>query len=259
VTRTIRSSNAEYQVLESLRTNRQKRNRHNAFIVEGVRNVDAVLAHGWTMRSALVAAGAARSAWAERIVDRVDDVIELNADLFARLSDRDETPEVLLVVEKRRVDLGDLSVDASLVVTVLDRAASPGNIGTITRTCDALGSGAVIVSGHAADPYDPRAVRASTGSFFAVPVVEVASGDDVVRWARDRAVTLVATDESGGVGLDALPEAPVALMFGNEKAGLSRALRDAADLTVSIPMRGSASSLNVAAAHAVVLFSARRG
>jgi TrmH family RNA methyltransferase len=69
-------------------------------------------------------------------------------------------------------------------------------------------------------------------------------------------VALVATDESATASLGAIPRPPVALLFGNEKSGLSRSLRDAADVTVAIPMAGSASSLNVAAAHAVVLFSA---
>jgi len=261
VSRTIRSSNAEYQVLEALRTNRQKRNRENAFIVEGVRNIDAAIAHGWTVRDALAPAGAKRSAWAASVLDRVNSTVELTVDLFNALTDRDDPPEVLLVVEKRRTELADLNVDPAFVATVLDRPTGPGNIGTIVRTCDALGGAAVIVTGHAADPYDPRAVRASTGSLFAVPVVETPAADDVVAWARGASVSLVATDENGDASLGDAPPAPIALMFGNEKTGLSRALRDAADVTVAIPMTGSASSLNVAAAHAVVLFSSilRRG
>ncbi len=258
VSRAIQSSNAEYQVLEALRTNRQKRNRENAFIVEGVRNINAALANNWTVRDVLVPVGATRSAWADSVMDRVGRTVELSAELFNALTDRAEPPELLLVVDKRRRSLADVPTGVDTVVTVLDRPASPGNIGSIIRTCDALGSSAVVVVGHAADPYDPQSVRASTGSFFAVPTVEVGSVADLTQWAKDKSIALVATDESGDQPLDSIPSPPVALMFGNETAGLSRALRDAAHVTVAIPMTGSASSLNVAAAHAVVLFSSTR-
>ncbi|MBA2607605.1 MAG: RNA methyltransferase, partial [Actinobacteria bacterium] len=250
MTRNIRSANAEYQVLEALRTNRQKRNRENAFIVEGVRNIDAALAHGWTVRIALIPPAARRSTWAQSVLDRVGNTVEVAADLFNALSDREDPPELLLVVEKRPRLLADLDVGGPFVATVLDRPSGPGNIGTILRSSDALGGAAVIVLGHAADPYDPRAVRASTGSFFAVPIVEVAATAELTSWANSAEVRLVATDESGDAALDDIPPPPLALLFGNEKAGLSRSLRDAADLTVAIPMTGSASSLNVAAAHA---------
>jgi TrmH family RNA methyltransferase len=211
-----------------------------------VRNIDAALANGWTVRSALTVNP--RSEWAQHVLGRVDDHVELAPQLFDALAEREERPELLLVVEKRRLALTDLAIGADFVGTVLDRPSSPGNIGTIIRTTDALGGHAVIVTGHAADPYDPRCVRASTGSFFAVPVVEV---DTLGEWH----VPLVATDEDGDAAWDYLPAPPVAYVFGNETAGLSRALRERAERTIAIPMRGTASSLNVAAAHAIVLYA----
>jgi TrmH family RNA methyltransferase len=256
VSRSIRSADAEYQVLSALRINRQTRNRENAFVVEGVRNIDAALANGWTARSVLSCAAAKRSAWASGVIDRAADHVELPGDLFDELTDRDERPELLLVAEKRTTALADVAVHDGFVVTVLDRPANPGNIGTIIRSSDALGGAAVFVTGHGADPYDPRAVRASTGSFFAMPVVEVASAAALADWAATHGVTLVATDEHGDTSIDQLPSPPVAYLFGNETSGLSRSLRDVAKSTVAIPMAGSASSLNVAAAHAIVLFAA---
>jgi TrmH family RNA methyltransferase len=254
-TRRIASANAEFQVLTALATNRQTRNRENAFIVQGVRNIDAALAQGWTIRAALQPLGATRSAWADGVLSRIADHVELAPSLFDELAEREERPELLLVVEKRRLTLDDLTIGADFVATVLDRPSSPGNIGTIIRTTDALGGDAVIVTGHAADPYDPRCVRASTGSFFAVPVIEV---DTLAGWN----VPLIATDEGGDTSLEHLPDPPVAYLFGNETTGLSRSLREAAARTVAIPMQGTASSLNIAAAHAIVVYAAtatRRG
>ncbi len=256
MTRAIRSADAEFQVLDALRTNRQKRNRENAFLVEGVRNIDAVFTHDWSVRSVLVSGGAKRSSWAEAICARAPDVVELDAPLFARLTAREEAPEVVLVVQKRRPSLDEVVVHAGFVATVLDRPTYPGNIGTILRSTDALGGSAVFTIGHGADPYDPQSVRASTGSFFAVPIVEIDNADQLKSWATERGVHLVATDETGEPNLGAIPAPPVALMLGNETAGLSRALREAADVTVAIAMSGSASSLNVGAAHAIVLHAA---
>lgn len=256
MTRSIHSANAEFQVLSALRTNRQTRNRESAFIVEGVRNIDAALAYRWVVRSVLSPAGAARSKWAASVLDRVADHVELPVALFDELTDREERPELLLVAEKRTVRLDAIDVGEGFVATVLDRPASPGNIGTIVRACDALGGRAVFVTGHGADPYDPRAVRASTGSFFALPIAEVTDASELQAWANAHGVALVATDEQGDTPLDALPAPPVAYLFGNETTGLSRGLRDIAACTVAIPMSGTASSLNVAAAHAIVLYAA---
>jgi TrmH family RNA methyltransferase len=261
VTRAIHSANAEYQVLAALRDNRQKRNRENAFLVEGVRNIDAALTHGWSVRSVLACAEAERSSWADSVLARVEDRVELAPALFDALTEREDRPELMLVVEKRTLSLDTLAVDSSFVATVLDRPSSPGNIGTIIRTSDALGGAAVLITGHGADPYDPRAVRASTGSFFAQQTVEVANADELAAWANAHGVTLVATDEHGDTPIDDIPSGPLALLLGNETTGLSRGLRDVAARTVAIPMTGTASSLNVAAAHAIVLFAAtaRRG
>jgi TrmH family RNA methyltransferase len=254
VTRHIRSVNAEYQVLQALRVNRQTRNRENAFIVAGVRNINAAIEHGWIVRSALVPAASNRSKWAASVCERVDDVAEMASDLFEALTDRDEAGELLVVCEKRAVAVADIALTDDFVAVVLDRPSNPGNVGTIIRSTDALGGRAVVLIGHGVDPYEPRVVRASTGSFFALPVVEAGRIDELLSWGA----RLVATDEVGDdiSGADLTP--PLALLFGNETRGLARALRAAADVTVAIPMRGTASSLNVAAAHAIVMYDVYR-
>ncbi len=132
------------------------------------------------------------------------------------------------------------------------------------RSADAFGAGGVIVTGHAADPYDPKAVRASTGSFFAVPVVRSASHRQVLDWVtavrlRGIAMTVVGTSEDGDVdaaGYDFTQ--PTLLAIGNEANGLSAGWNDACDQMVRIPMAGSASSLNAATAASVVLYESIR-
>jgi TrmH family RNA methyltransferase len=150
---------------------------------------------------------------------------------------------------------------AQTLGVIFDRPTSPGNIGTLVRSADAFGASAVLVTGHAADPYDPKAIRASAGSMFGLPVVRAPSHREVLDWIASAAVPprLIATDERGDVDVaDADLTGPVFLLIGNETAGLSAAWRTACDLTIRIPITGTASSLNAASAATVVLYEAAR-
>jgi TrmH family RNA methyltransferase len=254
-TRTIERATDELQLLEATRTNRQKRAAQGRFVVEGVRNIDAALANGWPVHAVLSPIGTQLSSWARRVVDGAGvEHVGLAPELFDRLTDRDERPELLLVAAIPDQEIPERD---DLVLVVLDRIQSPGNLGTIIRTSDALGVHAVATLGHAAHAYDPQCVRASTGSLFAVPVVAVDSLADLEPvLAR---TTVVAADESGEVDVaDADLRAPCTILLGNETIGLSRALRERADVTVRIPIAGTASSLNVAAAHAIVVHELAR-
>jgi TrmH family RNA methyltransferase len=259
--RTIDKRTDEMQLLEALRTNRQKRERQRRFIVEGVRNIDAAVRVGWPIQTVLAVADGRRSRWADGIVDRLPQVerLLLAPELFDSLTDRDERPELLLVAEIPHRLLEDAPRRNDLLVVVLDRITSPGNLGTIVRTADALGAHAVVTVGHAASPWDPQAVRASTGSLFEVPVVAADGPEDLEAFCRRRGLTIVATDEAGDVDItSATISRPCALLLGNETAGLSRTLRDLADVTVRIPITGSASSLNVAIAAGIALHELAR-
>lgn len=230
-------------------------------MVQGVRNIDAVLDAGWPVHTVLSPMGVRRSRWAEETVDRAPSAgrIELAPELFDALTDRDDRPELLLVAEIPQRRLEDVPHQDDLIVVVLDRITSPGNLGTIVRTADALGAHAVVTVGHSAHPYDPQAVRASTGSLFAVPVVSADTPAELELFCRRRGLTIVATDEQGDVEVSTADlNRPCAVLLGNEATGLSRALRDLADVTVRIPIGGTASSLNVAVAAGIVLHELAR-
>jgi tRNA G18 (ribose-2'-O)-methylase SpoU len=171
----------------------------------------------------------------------------------------EDAPELVAVAALPPDDLARIPLGAEFLGVVLDRPASPGNIGTVVRSADAFGAAGVVITGHAADPYDPKAVRASTGSLFAVPVVRLTSPAEVLAWARPAGVQIVGTDEHGSLELsDHDLTRPTLLLIGNEASGLSAAWREACDVTVRIPIGGSASSLNAAAAATVALYEAAR-
>lgn len=263
----ITARNARFQLLTTLLTNRTKRGRAGEFLVQGVRPITMAVEHGWEVRALLYDPSRDLSTWALDLLRRVRaaERVELATDLLAELSEKDEgAAELLAVVAMRPDDLGRVPVGPDLLGVLLDRPTQPGNVGSIIRSADAFGAHGVITTGHAADAYDPKAVRASTGSFFATPVVRTAAPQQVLDWvAAQRAagtpITLVATDEHGDADVHEVDlTGPTLLLVGNETTGLSQAWREAADVTASIPMTGSASSLNAANATSVVLYEARR-
>ena len=126
--------------------------------------------------------------------------------------------------------------------------SDPGNVGTLIRSADAFGA-AVSLSPGCADPLSQKALRASAGAIFRVPLVP---------WAErpGRQVALAAT---GTVSLaEADLEPPVTIVLGAERSGLTDELLQEADLVASIPMPGDAESLNVAAAGAIALYELSR-
>ncbi|HEY1487303.1 MAG TPA: TrmH family RNA methyltransferase [Micromonosporaceae bacterium] len=260
----VTARNAGFQQWQALLTNRTKRQRSGSFLVHGVRPISLALAAGWPMRSLLYNADTALSSWARDTLSASPaEQYAVSSELMHELGEKaDDVPELIAIVALPDDDLGRLSLSDRTLGVVFDRPSSPGNIGTLIRSADAFGADFVLVTGHAADPYDPRAVRASAGSVFGPPVVRVPSHAPVLSFLADSGADrplLVATDEAGDVEIaDADLTGPVLLLIGNETAGLSSAWREAADLTVRIPIGGLASSLNAAGAGTVALYEVAR-
>jgi TrmH family RNA methyltransferase len=264
----IHSENSAYQHFETLKKNRVKRTRHREFFVEGVRPIELALAASWPLRALLYPRGRKLSSWAHAILDQaaVETLVELPAELFAKLSDKNHPGELLAIARMlpdstERIGLPD---PESLLVIVCDRPSSPGNLGTLIRSADAFGVDAVLVTGHAADPWDPLCIRASLGCIFTRPVLRLGSATEVIAWAatlrqQHPRVELVGTSARGTEEIAQHDwQGPRVLFFGSETDGLCRAYRDAVDATVTIPMFGSASSLNVAVAGSIVLYEISR-
>jgi TrmH family RNA methyltransferase len=258
----VSTANAAFQRIEVLRRNRTKRHRHGEFVVEGVRAINGALAGGWAVRAFAYARGRALSRWATSVLDAstAEAHYEMAPELFETITDRVEPPELVAVVAMRPDALDRIPSGPGLAVVVVDRPGSPGNLGTLVRSCDAFGVSGVIVTGHGVDLYDPATVRASVGALFAVPCVALPSHREVAAWvdARRRArpgLTLVGTSARATVPLRGFRwSAEVVLVVGNETSGLSHAYRELCDVLVGIPMRGTATSLNAAVATSIALY-----
>lgn len=248
--------------MEVLRRNRTKRHRHGEFLVEGVRAVNAALAAGWTIRAFAYSRGRPLSQWATSILETssADAHFEMDPALFEALSEKEEPTELLAVVAMRPDTADRIPARSGMVTVIVDRPASPGNLGTLIRSCDAFGANGVIVTGHGVDVYDPATIRASVGSFFAVPCVALPSHREVADWVAGvrlelPALRLVGTSAHATIrARDFDWPTDIGLVVGNEKTGLSHAYRAMCDDLVGIPMRGTATSLNAAVATSIVLY-----
>jgi len=258
----VASRNARFQQWQTLLANRQKRQRAGRFLVHGVRPLTLAADQGWQIEELLVDDDRRLSRWAEEFIAAAGaEVIALPSDMLAELGEKDQdaAPELLAVVAMRPDDLTRIPVTPDFLGVAFDRPTQPGNLGTLIRSADAFGAGGVVVTGHAADVYDPRTVRASTGSLFGLPTVRAQSHREVLEWLSGTGVTIVGTDEDGDTDIEDYDFcAPTLIVVGNETVGMSTAWRDACDRVLSIPMRGTASSLNAANAATVVLYEAAR-
>ncbi|MBF6335825.1 rRNA methyltransferase [Nocardia abscessus] len=271
MTRRVSTRNASVQVWQAYLNNRTKRHRDGRFLVQGVRPITQAVANDWPLETLLYRLGGPElSSWAREVLDTSGvPQVGLVPELMAELGEKSAgIPELVAVAESRQLELetfepGEPGEDAPVVV-VFDRPNSPGNLGTLIRSADAFGASGVIVTGHGADQYDPQAVRASTGSLFAVPVFRAAGPAQVLEFRnrqlrRGIPTRIVGTDEHGrhaAYDYD-FTEATV-LVVGNETSGMSTAWQAACDDLVHIPMGGTASSLGAPSAAAVALYEISR-
>ena len=176
----VTTRNANFQQWQALLTNRTKRHRAGEFLVQGVRPISLAVDAGWEIRALIYPDRQALSGWARTVLEQTGaQSVAMAPELVAELADKDAAELVAVVGIPGPAEIAP---DPHLLVVVFDRPSTPGNVGTLIRSADAFGASAVIITGHAADPYDPKAVRASTGSLFAVPVVRLDSHREVVDW-----------------------------------------------------------------------------
>jgi len=223
-----------------LRKSRERR-RSGLFIAEGPREVERVRAAGLTVQATYFAPELL--AW--------DEGEEVSARVLAKMAYRAEPEGVLAVVE---IPQREVPNDATLILVAVG-IEKPGNLGAMARTADAVGADALLVGDATADPWNPNAIRASTGAVFTLPIAHVTL-DDV------RALTLQKIAAVVGASrhyTDADLSKPTAFIVGSEDEGLDDRWRELADEQVAIPMAATtADSLNAATSAGVLLFEAVR-
>jgi TrmH family RNA methyltransferase len=171
------------------------------------------------------------------------------------------TPQGLVAVcSLLDVPLATALAGTPRLVAVAAGIADPGNAGTLVRVADAAGADAVVLAGDTVDPHNGKAVRASTGSLFHLPVARDRDADAVAAACRGAGLAVLVADGRGELDLHdpaaaAVLAGPTAWVFGGEAHGVPAGLVAAADHRVRVPIHGRAESLNLAAAAAVCLYA----
>ena len=246
---------------------RRHRRREGAFVVEGIQPVWQAVAAGADLDTLVVAPGLlARSPGGTRAAAMVAEqeargvrVTRMTGELFTRLSGRDGPSGLAAIVRGHTGGLAGLPVTAGSVFVALHEIGNPGNLGTIIRTASAAGAAGVVLLGASTDPFDPVAVKASMGALFSVPVVHEAAVSAFLGWAAGAGVTVVTTSGRAAASFWETPyRRPAAFLLGAEGPGLPADLLARGDQQVRIPMTGTAESLNLAVAAALLLYEAAR-
>ncbi|MBF0317844.1 MAG: RNA methyltransferase [Nitrospirae bacterium] len=230
--------------------------RNEAFWAEGLKVVLMALGSGAEIKRLFYTAD--NAAAIDKLNSGAFEVIEVSGHVMDKLTETRTPQGVVAVVHKDVPPLGELVIEGTALVVVCDRVKDPGNCGAIIRTADALGAGAVIVLPRTCNPFSPKVVRATAGSIFNIPVV-YASAEGLLSWVRQRGITPVVTTPHAGIAINKADlTIPLALIVGEESAGIDPGLIDRAELSVNIPMIGAAESLNVAACTSICLYEAQR-
>lgn len=241
-------SNDRVKQAIALREPRERRGT-GMFLIEGARELRAALAAGIDVDTIF------------HVGPRFPDAtgahpIEVTDEVFAKMSYRDNPDGFLAIARQFDTTLTDPPA-GPLTILIADRIEKPGNLGAMLRTANGAGAW-VVVTDHVTDIFNPNVVRASVGTLFSTPV-RVAAADDVRAWLRAHEIEVAVTSPAGTTDLFSwrAPER-CAVVIGAEDVGVDDAWLVAADHTVSIPMRGSADSLNASTSAAIVLYEIAR-
>ncbi|MFW5940769.1 MAG: TrmH family RNA methyltransferase [Chloroflexota bacterium] len=242
---------------------KKHRQEEGAFFIEGIRVVLTALEQKAPVETivyapALLTSEVALAALSEQKAQGTT-VAEVSQDVFQAISDRENPVGLGAIVNVRLQQLRDLPVHQDSVYVALEQISDPGNLGAIVRTVDAAGGAGVLLVGPSVDPFHPTAVKASMGALFTVPLAEVEDMDRLWRWAEAQGLHTVATSaHAERTFWETGYRFPTLLLLGSEGQGLPPETLNRAEVSVTIPMQGTASSLNLSVAAGLLLYELRR-
>jgi len=250
--------------LRALRRDPLLRRDESVFIAEGVHLAQTALAFSADVELVVISPRLGATAEGRALLAEIQarglDWAETTDAVLDSVQDARSPQPVLCLVRRpgRTADAALETDDAVPLVIVAAGIQDPGNLGAVVRTADAAGASACFVLEGSCDPFHPRAVRATMGAIFRIPVVQEPPETLLAR-LRAHGIRIIGTDAGQGNDYDRCDlTGPLAILLGSEGAGLPDPLRVALDENVRVPMREGVESLSVGAAAAVVLFEAAR-
>ncbi len=249
-------------LIKQARALRQRKARQESglFLVEGILHVGEAAEAGWDIESLLYCPERLRSDFGRKLVEKLAGqgvrCAPVSESAFESFAEKENPQGIAALVRQRHLTLEDFPPFCLSVALVSPQ--DPGNIGSIFRTIDAVGADGLFLLEGGADPYQPACVRASMGTMFWKPFIQ-AGFDDFVRWLKPGGFRLVGTSAHAASRLAdfQFDARPTVLLLGSEQKGLTQQQTAVCNDLLSLPMRGRASSLNLAVAAGVFLYGLR--
>lgn len=227
--------------------------------IESVRTIEEAIRSGLKFRAVFFSeSGKSR---ADRLLPQLGSHVEtllLPDSVFISAVDTESPQGVAALVKLKSLDLKDLLHAAQPLIVVAAGVQDPGNLGTIIRSAEAFEAAGVVATEGTVSPLNSKAVRASAGSLFRMPVVQVKIRDLLAAFA-ERGIRLLGTTSHKGVLLPEIDlKGAVALCIGNEGAGLPKELLAKIEENIVVPHSSKVESLNAGIAASIVLYEAAR-
>jgi TrmH family RNA methyltransferase len=255
------TSTSNQRLIDARKLRQRKYRQETArFLVEGLQVLHMALDAGATPREAFYCQEQLVSPEAVALVERLRRagaaLLRVSPRVMETLSERDEPQGIVATFAIPETPLASLELSRQGLVLVLDRLQDPGNLGTLVRTADAVGAGAIFLVEPCVDPFDPKTVRGSMGSLFNLPIASTGDVPGLFAWLGDRGFRPIGADPHLGEAWgEDLWRGRVALVLGNEARGLSEDVAAQIRSWVRLPIVGKAESLNVAVAGGVLMYT----
>jgi RNA methyltransferase, TrmH family len=240
----------------------KRRKKEQAFLIEGVKMVEEALRDNLGVKT-VVATPSLTQHHGKGVLKLSEskgiDIIWVSERLMDVLAESKTPQPVMAVVQMNQHTEESLLNHQARLIVVAHQLQDPGNLGTIIRTAEAVGSSGVAITSNTVDPFNAKAVRASMNSILRLPVVPVGDIASFILKCRQTGYQTIATALSGDKAhFEVDLTKPTAVIVGQEGAGLPQNIIATIDLRVRIPMAETIDSLNVATAAAIILYEAMR-
>jgi TrmH family RNA methyltransferase len=266
MTTPVSRNNPKIKQIRQLLAHRKDRESTKLFVVEGIHHIGEAFEAQAQVEYLCYAPDLLESEFARRLIQEQERsgtvCVAVDSDTFSSLAGKENPQGIIAVVQQAPCLLSDLSPATFPWAVALVAPQDPGNIGTILRTINAVGASGLLLlddptnGQYCADPYHPSAVRASMGTIFWHPLAR-ATFSDFVQWARRYPYKIYGTSAHASLDyrISEQYQPPLILMMGSEREGLSTNQSAVCDVMLKMPMRGRVSSLNLAVATGVMLYS----
>jgi len=256
----VNAENAEFQIIQSLKQNRTKRNKLNEIFIEGIECIKKAIESKIEITRIIVKNSYALSEWGENTIKQNRDarIIEMSEKLYNELSDKTNSTEMLITARIKQNTLNDINNKNPFII-VFDRPTDHGNLGSVIRSANAFNADGLFIIGHGVDIYEPKVIRASMGSIFYTKIIIIGSMEILLEFINSQKIMnnmeIIGTDSTGTVLLnDYKIKRPVMVIIGNEAKGMSVKLKEICDKIIRIPMEGNVNSLNLSCAASIIMW-----